>query len=270
MEEEEKMSELIWRYMDLSKFIDLLSKRELFFTRADNFQDPFEGATTQTDFLSRKQLLQNLTPGQKPGRIYYEGEWVTIESLDGNDQERFFKKIREIFFINCWHLNTTESEAMWKLYLKSGEGIAIQTTIDSIKENIGSPFDENIEVDEVNYIDYENDEMATEHGYTRVFFHKRDHFAHEKEFRLITPYIKKKDIGEEYKILDEEEQKKLYGIHVPIKNLNKMIKKVYISPTAPDWFSDVVSSVMEKYELRGENGEIQLPYQSSLKNIPIF
>lgn len=34
----------IWRYMDFTKFVDLLDTKTLFFTRADRFDDQFEGS----------------------------------------------------------------------------------------------------------------------------------------------------------------------------------------------------------------------------------
>jgi hypothetical protein len=36
----------IWRYLDLPKFIDLFVKRRIYFRRADQFDDAFEGMPT--------------------------------------------------------------------------------------------------------------------------------------------------------------------------------------------------------------------------------
>ena len=36
-------SQKIWRYMDLAKFISLLSKEALYFSCPADFNDPFEG-----------------------------------------------------------------------------------------------------------------------------------------------------------------------------------------------------------------------------------
>ncbi len=33
----------IWRYMDFTKFMDMLDKESIFFTRSDKFDDKFEG-----------------------------------------------------------------------------------------------------------------------------------------------------------------------------------------------------------------------------------
>ena len=35
----------LWKYMSFEKFVNLLSTNTLFFTRADKFDDPFEGFT---------------------------------------------------------------------------------------------------------------------------------------------------------------------------------------------------------------------------------
>ena len=32
----------VWRYMDFTKFLSLLDKKELFFVRLDKLDDPFE------------------------------------------------------------------------------------------------------------------------------------------------------------------------------------------------------------------------------------
>ena len=45
--------------------------------------------------------------------------WVSASLPNGS---------RDCTAVNCWHINEHESAAMWDLYLKSNEGIAIQST----------------------------------------------------------------------------------------------------------------------------------------------
>ena len=33
----------VWRYLDFTKLVSLVDSRRLYFTRADKFEDPFEG-----------------------------------------------------------------------------------------------------------------------------------------------------------------------------------------------------------------------------------
>lgn len=37
----------IWRYIDFTKFVSLIDSQELFFARADKFDDPFEGSFSE-------------------------------------------------------------------------------------------------------------------------------------------------------------------------------------------------------------------------------
>ncbi|MGS0534385.1 hypothetical protein ACU80C_31965 (plasmid) [Bacillus mycoides] len=55
--------------------------------------------------------------------------------------------------MNCWNLNEYEPAAMWNLYLKSSEGVAIQTTFDKIKKSLEA-CEEGIIVGKVDYIDH--------------------------------------------------------------------------------------------------------------------
>lgn len=84
--------------------------------------------------------------------------------------------------VNCWHANEHESAAMWKLYLKSDEGIAIQSTYKRLKESIID--DEDVLIGKVNYIDYETDIIDPNNQYGSLI-HKRKSFEHEKEIRAV-------------------------------------------------------------------------------------
>ncbi len=260
--------------MDLSKFIDLINKKQLFFSRADKFEDPFEGATTVKRIPERRKKMEEMfdNPGPKDIPIEIGGKEVIVGTIEhAEESDRIIKKFREIYFINCWHVNNTESEAMWKLYLKSNEGIAIQTTTDALKANIVDTSNSCI-VDKVNYIDYENDVMDYKYNNMSIFFHKRNHFKHENELRVVTPFLHTKVLDEDKEklVLDEEKQSETFGIHVPIKNISRLIKNVYVSPAAPDWFMEVVESILEKYDIKNEDGAILKPNKSILKNTPYY
>jgi hypothetical protein len=38
----------LWRYMDLTKLLAMLESRQLWFPRADKFEDPYEGALSKS------------------------------------------------------------------------------------------------------------------------------------------------------------------------------------------------------------------------------
>ncbi|MEH6853179.1 DUF2971 domain-containing protein [Priestia megaterium] len=265
----------LWRYIDLSKFIDLLNRKELFFTRLDKFDDPFEGASTQKDYLDREEFFKNseLYSDNKENKyalfLEHNNEQIRYYVLNSlNDVQESFKVKRKLYFANCWHLNEFESEAMWKLYLQSGEGIAIQTSVERLERSLKDVPTKYMR--EVKYIDYQNERFEGEDDQAAVYFFKRNHFEHEKEYRVIIPHVFSKDDGGQYKIVDEDEQNKHFGIHIPVTDLSTLIENVYISPTAPEWFTDVVTAVIERFNLTNEKGELQRPIKSSLKQIPFY
>jgi len=71
--------------------------------------------------------------------------------------------------------------------------------------------------------------------------HKRSSFDHEKEVRAVVWY---RDPGTENPNLLES-----YPPGIPVKlNLNKLIDRVIISPTAAKWFVETVKAVTKKYD----------------------
>ncbi|AUJ61300.1 DUF2971 domain-containing protein [Bacillus velezensis] len=262
----------IWRYLDLSKFIKLLTDEDLYFPRADKFQDPFEGSSTIIGVKQRSLMLERAISDKSkdyPARIFYDGEWVELGKVkNGSEDAEVHKKIREIHFVSCWHENETESEAMWKLYLKSGDGIAIQTTVGRLQKSIEG-FHTPIIIDRVNYIDYETEPFDQKHGISTPLFHKRNHFSHEREIRAVFPFLYSRDDGK-YKVLDDYHQDNINAIHVPVNDLGTLIQNVYISPVSADWFHEVVDSVLEKFNVMKEDGTIMKVKHSKMKGIPIF
>jgi hypothetical protein len=106
----------IWRYLDFTKYVSLLETKQLYFPRADQFEDPYEGAWSSEGVRWLRDPQRN---GGLPLRA--------VEKLiSDTDQQR--KKM----FISCWHANEQESAAMWKLYLQSNEGMAIRSDSNTV------------------------------------------------------------------------------------------------------------------------------------------
>lgn len=217
----------IWRYMDFTKFIDLLNSSSLFFCRSDSFEDSFEGSLSKPTVEARNVALEK------------------IVNKNNRFDNRFWQKRGEDekknIAINCWHMNDYESAAMWKLYLKSNEGIAIQSTysklLSSLNDNEFSIF-----VGKVNYIDYNKDFFPFGNGFAG-YVHKRKSFEHEKELRCLL-----------WKTLDTHKDKldlDSGGAKIKI-NLNELIENIYISPNSPLWLTNLVKEVINRYDYNFE------------------
>ena len=128
----------VWRYMDLAKYIWLLTKSRLVFTRLDELADQHEGTLTARTVEWMKRFIQeNKT---KDG-------WDVISKM--------FQDSRRTTFVCCWHAGNYESEAMWRLYCGPAGSVAIQTTYRRLVEFAAGHLD--VYIGCVNYIDYERD-----------------------------------------------------------------------------------------------------------------
>ena len=164
---------------------------------------------------------------------------------------------REWIFVNCWHKNSEESYAMWRIYSNNNESIAIQTTYRQLSDLL--PKD--ISLCMIRYIDYEKVVLPT--GYPVQFaIYKRKAYKYENEVRAIkTGEFPIEDRTDHKAIFSEE--KLIPGEFVPV-DLNQLIHKVIISPISKNWFFDVVKTVSKEFN-------INVPIEkSSLNNAPTY
>ena len=221
----------IWRYMDFTKFVSLLDKSALFFPRADRLGDLFEGS-------HGKAYVNEMRAGFKEDKK----DWAM------NTLRKTYKKIVKFTFVSCWHLNEHESAAMWELYRRSNDGIAIQSTITSLMSSFkGKGYE--IYIGKVKYIDYGKEVMigGLDEGERYPFFHKRKSFEHEQELRLIVQDFK----SAKGKSVMESKPPRREGIYVPVY-LDLLIERICIAPTSPRWLFELVNSVSKKYGLNKE------------------
>jgi hypothetical protein len=199
----------LFRFLDFTKYVSMLDQHAVFFTRADQLADPFEGA-------------------------YPRGSRV-LESDREQDGS-----LRRSVLLHCWHANEHESVAMWRIYLKSEEGVAIQTTTDRLQKAFG-PMHDQAFIGAVRYLDYQRDCLPEAHE-LGPFFCKRKAFEYEREVRVV---------------LRASEPCAERGRYVAA-DLTRLIERVVISPSAESWFEKLVRSVTRRcgFELRIERSEL--------------
>ena len=230
---------LVWRYIDFTKFLSLISTKTLYLPRADKLGDPFEGSYSKANIQFRPQVYKDMPAdsfNKMISRMSYLARWR-----------------RQWTYISCWHMNDHESAAMWKLYTNTKESVAIQTTY----ENLVNALPESVYVGLVQYIDYKKDWLPEDNTFY-PFMHKRKSFAHENEVRI----IRQEEPVYEGKILVDKQNDR-DGIAVAV-NLTLLIDKVYIAPTASTWDRSLVEEVLKKYEI---NKEVKL---SNLDEDPVY
>lgn len=219
----------IWRYMDFTKFVALLDSKSLWFTRADRFEDPFEGSYPKINIIARANI-PGVSDAEKP---------VVSKLIKGSSKVR--RNWTHHVAINCWHMSEHESAAMWSLYLKSNEGIAIQSTYRNLRDSFSPAAEDDVYIGKVSYIDYDH-EVIENPSILSAFLHKRASYEHEKELRAIILRLP----GAGSRGLDFSQETIDNGVLVPI-DLPLLVQRVYVAPNAPSWLANLIRSVVHIY-----------------------
>jgi hypothetical protein len=216
--------------MDFTKLVSLIDSRRLFFSRVDQLGDPFEGSWPRINVHARQDVPEDI-PTEHKGSFA-----MAMKNLP-----RFNKQWPKHAAVNCWHMNEHESAAMWKLYLKSNEGIAVQSSYKNLRDSIVD--DERVFLGIIEYIDYENESIDSG-NILSAFVHKRKSFEHEREVRAL---VMKLPVGDENDPgLHFDRETIAHGLKIKV-DLERLIENIYVAPSAPNWFADLVRALVQRY-----------------------
>jgi hypothetical protein len=211
---------IVWRYLDFTKFVDLLTSEQLYFCRSDKFEDPFEGIFQLKDYESTREMFSTMPETKK------------------------------FYFLNSWHINELQSDAMWKIFSNTKNGIAIKSSVGKIIKSLEKSPDD-INISEIYYRDFdkvtynelhaepqnqESDSWST----VNQFNYKRISFKHEQELRLY--YI---DMPIPHTIKNGTSREPLDYKKTNI-DLNSLIDEIIIAPFAEEWFINLVLTTISK------------------------
>ncbi|MEZ0128944.1 hypothetical protein AB9T88_03805 [Flavobacterium sp. LBUM151] len=199
---------IVWKYLDLSKFLDLLLSKKLFMSRSDKFEDQYEGTFSEPTFEEIKKL-----------------------AIDNPDFLNYYKTHREKVAVSSWHINEYESFAMWQIFTQNSEGLAIQSTIGRLQKAVKPENNFDQYIGEVNYIDYRKEYIPFDDLFFPFLF-KRKSFQYEREVRILTDTSKST-----IKLND--------GLKINV-DINQLIEKIYIHPKSENWYKKLVIELVER------------------------
>lgn len=224
----------VWRYMELSKYLDMLLNKKLFFVRADRLDDRFEGSWPSIDKQKHLQYWKSFKTVNPP----LSDE--QIEKLIADD-EKLNQNRQKDTFINCWHVSESESYAMWKVYGQADKSIAIQTSFEKLQKVLL----EKASLGLVEYFDFDSDSLFANKKYGACpYYFKRKSFEYERELRCVYQRVRMgpQDPNQQY-VQGET------GIHIDI-DVQILVDRVYISPKTEGWFYTLVNDLTEKLGYR--------------------
>ena len=241
----------IWRYLDIPKFLWLIEKKSLYFSRCDLLGDPFEGSLPS----SSNQVIF---------KAYDKKEYAKLFKIDEKDDpEPPSSQIlwRNDCYICSFHMNEHESAALWSIYARAKQGVAIQTTfkklVDSLKSYKISP----VFIGKMKYIDYTRETIDLSNSFLPILY-KRKSFEHERELRAVSM-----PIDELYVPVSPERKERKpnppEGVSIPI-DVDCFIERIYLAPTTKSWIKELLEAIIKK------NGIEKPLEQSGLDATPIF
>ncbi|RTY89673.1 hypothetical protein [Flavobacterium sp. GT3R68] len=212
---------IVWKYLDLSKFVDLLLYRKLFMSRSDKFEDQYEGTFSEPTFEEIRKL-----------------------SVNNPDFLDFYKMHRENVVISSWHLNEYESFAMWQIFTQKSEGLAIQSTVGRLQQALTPEVNYDQYIGAVNYIDYKKEYIPFDDAFFPFLF-KRKSFQYEREIRIIS------DLTHQNVSIDN-------GLKIDV-DINQLIEKIYIHPKSENWYKNLVIELVKRlgFDFKIEKSDLE-------------
>ncbi|MDP8239772.1 MAG: hypothetical protein P9X24_11845 [Candidatus Hatepunaea meridiana] len=271
---------IIWRYLDLPKFIAMLQNNSLYFSRIDLLNDPMEGA------IQRERLIQMANEAERNGKS-------ELSNMIHHNLKATYSTTNDYLlpstYVNCWSMAEFESIGMWNQFVK-GIGIAIKSSFKRLKDVLSIDSHHTFMIGIVNYLDYSS-ELIPQDNLFNYITHKRIFYREEREIRAVNslwsskefinitshlwdevedgrfpglkPYLEtireqkgimfspeEDEEAKNFQILTEEarriiiKEKSPSGLNIEVDLLN-LIEAVYLAPDTPDWIAEVISHLIQ-------------------------
>lgn len=246
---------ILWRYMTLEQFIDMLARKSLFFTKASQFtEDVDEGFIPMEMEGVFRELVKESFPDD-----------FTVEQINEIVDEN--QKYRKVVMCNCWHQNEEESMAMWQKYRYHNSGVAIKTTMRNLKQSLSNSRD--VFIGKIKYFSLKDYNEYYRRNFEEIelradqkciyfpFFHKRKGFEYEREIRIVIDNeLNWSESGIIYRgrlgAIPDRPQMGLpeiqynTGEHVDV-DVGTLIEEVIASPYIANWIPILIKDIVCKY-----------------------
>ena len=173
---------------------------------------------------------------EKKLSVTFEGGGNRMSFLES--QSFFHAWLCQWTFVSCWHINDVESAAMWRLYAVTSQAVALQSTYERLRGCLPDA----IFTGQIQYLDYEAG-VIPESNTMWPFVHKRMSFSHEQELRALIQNLPVEDDSIAVGKVNPEK-----GEPIPVE-LERLIEKVYVGPSAPAWYADLARKVISRHGL---------------------
>lgn len=217
---------IVWRYMGLDKFLDLIARRRIFFSNAQTLTDQYEISIPGRVLSKKRRSLED-------------------QGLSGRELEeeilRFqftHSPMRDRTLLSCWSKGRDESYALWKIYLGGAKpGVAIRTTVARVRQAIklgADDYPEDVYIGSVQYRDFIPESELTRFS---LVLTKGVYYRFEEEVRLFILHFPLTEGG------TQPPYTLSHGRHVAI-DIGQLVDQIYVSPFAGNWFKETLQQTV--------------------------
>ena len=234
----------IWKCFNFFEFIKMLNLNSLSFVNTKEFSSN----------NNIEVLIKNYIKNTKKWNYFINRINPIYGNFESNilkDYIKTFEEIKSKFFMSSWYMSDYESAAMWDICLKENKHIMIQSSFDKLVKAFESNSLNSIWISTINYLDYTST-IFDNINFLSLLITKRKSFEYQNELVVITkdenvtthPFISKKK-----KYNNQEDE---HDLNVNI-NLDILIENIYLSHFIPDYESDIIESLLQKFDLQCRN-----------------
>ncbi len=225
-----KADDSLWRYVDFAKFVAMLEDRAFQFQSPRAFVDPFEGGIHGAILhdIARKFFLEHCK--HEPG-LAENFEKMSHEQSEASAWRHYERRLSEAIVVSCWHRSEHESDAMWRLYAKPDQALAVRSDVISLAAILP-------EVDgdilPLSYVDYDEKNPPANGS----LFVKRKAFEHEKEARAF--------FFSRSAFTWQPGESSLPQEALAFRP-SEVIREVVVNPLAESWYEKLVEKLVSRY-----------------------
>jgi hypothetical protein len=158
---------VIWRFLDLRKFRDLMASEELYFRSADLYPDESEGLPTEEYAL----------------RVFGLNPYDINDRASLNNHLGSLAQHRASYYVSCWYLFREETLDMWEQY--GHDGVAVCSHYELLKSALDGLLDDA----HLGLVRYGTGHLANTFDALEFIFTKQMKYSPDQEVRaLITVY----------------------------------------------------------------------------------
>jgi hypothetical protein len=163
-----------------------------------------------------------------------------LQRLGADDAASAIRKARRFAAATYWIEFERESHGMWNVYGRTGESVAVETTVGVLREVLRRAGDVRIERMRYEPMQGEIGDLHT------IFFHKRREFKDEREIRSV-------------QIFERPLEEPIFDQQLSLDDRNALMRRIILAPDSRETFVDSVKKLVTSvfaYEGGRFTGEI--------------